>query len=170
MVARVERYRPLALSIARDYYLPGSDPDDVRQEAMIALAIADRNFTPERGEFVSFAYVCIRRRLDTALKKATRKKHRVLTEAVPLEFNDASWALDPAAIIESREEALELLRRVREDLTPLQRKCLIASANGLSHEEIAQEVGGSQTFCRHGRKRYPRVYNALYAARRTLAA
>lgn len=169
--SRVEEYRPLALAIARDYYFPGADADDVRQEAMIALALADRGYDRTRGSFHAFAKAVIHRRLTSALQVATRKKHRVLSEAVELEtVEQACWALDPAAIVEGREEALELLRRVREDLNPLQRHCLVASLNGLSHEEIALEVGGSETFTSHGSKRYPRVYNALYEARRKLAA
>ena len=171
-LSRVEQYRPLALAIAREYFLPGADHDDVRQEAMIALAIADRDYAPERWSFSSFARLVIHRRLNSAVKIATRKKHRMLSEADRLhvstnesrEVDPGSWSLDPAHIVEKREEAFELLRRI-DGLSPLQKKCLIASLNGLSHEEIAKEVGGRHILYRGGKKRYPRVYNALHCAK-----
>ena len=176
---RVEQHRRLAWAIASDFYMPGSDRDDVRQEAMIALLIADRDFVPGHCEFKTFAHKVIRRRLTDAVKRATRKKHCVLSESFRFEALDrgpeysssgGSWALDPAAILESKEDALEMLRRVKDDLTPLQRTCLISAANGFSHEEIARDVGGSPTISKKGKKRYPRVYNALYEAHAKLAA
>lgn len=169
----LEAYRPLALAIAREYYFPGADEEDVRQEAMIALTEALRTYRPERGTFAPFARAVLHRRLTSALKASRRKKHLVLTEAVRTEVErktDREWALDPALIYEAREDALELLRRVKEDLSPLERQVLIAAANGRSHADIAQEVGGTQGFNSEGRKRYPRVYNTLDRARRKLAA
>lgn len=169
---RLEQYRSLAVAISRHYYFPGADSEDVLQEAMIALADADRRHDPALGSFPAFAKVVINRRLTFALRTATRKKHAILSHAAGLSDaeEEASWALDPAAIVETRQDALELLRRVKEDLTPLERRCLIGHANGLSHEEITREVGGTVTRNSQGYRRYPRVYNALDKARRKLAA
>lgn len=173
-------HAPLARAIASEFYLPGADRDDVVQEAMIALWIAAREYRPERGmSFRSFAAFVIRRRLVTALMTANAHKHRHLSEALSaierdgeivdlLEFV-ADEAADPARIVEDREEALRLLRIVRDELSPTERHAVIAVANGLSYLEIGEADGASATFRSDGRRRYKRVENALQRARRKLA-
>lgn len=76
----LERFRPLAYAIARDYFLPGGDVDDVRQEAMIGVWKALRDYRPDGGKALpNFVALCVRRQLITAVKTATRVKHEALT-------------------------------------------------------------------------------------------
>lgn len=72
------KHRPLALMLARDYYLPGSDADDVRQEAMIALWEAARTHDPARGSFPNWARLVINRHLTDCLRVATSRRATVL--------------------------------------------------------------------------------------------
>lgn len=72
------KHRPLALMLARDYYLPGSDTDDVRQEAMIALWEAARTHDPERSSFPNWARVVIRRHLSDCVRVACSQKQKAL--------------------------------------------------------------------------------------------
>lgn len=77
------KYRPIALAIAKEWYLPGGDQDDVRQEALIALWEAARSYKPEMGPpFPVFARLLINRRLASTLRAALRGKQLVLTDAV----------------------------------------------------------------------------------------
>ena len=46
--ARWTKHRPIALGLAREYRVPGMDPDDVRQEALIALWEACRAYDREK--------------------------------------------------------------------------------------------------------------------------
>jgi len=46
--------------IARNYWHPGVDMDDLLQEGRLALLQAERNYRPEEGEFATFAYHYIR--------------------------------------------------------------------------------------------------------------
>jgi DNA-directed RNA polymerase specialized sigma subunit len=46
-----ERYRPLALKIARGYRDRGMPLDDLRSAALTGLVIASRKFDPTRGAF-----------------------------------------------------------------------------------------------------------------------
>lgn len=169
----LSEYRPLALAIAREYWLPGCEFQDVRQEAMIGLWHAARDYRPELGAFAPFARLCIHRHLTTCLKKATRLKHLPLNESVEIDPGSRSvlmHGLDPSEILETKEQALELLRRVREDLSAIERRCLIGVANGMTHKEIWEEVGGSETQGGEGGKRYRRVDNAMMRAKHKLAA
>lgn len=75
------KHRPLALMLARDYHLPGSDADDVRQEALIALWEAARTHDPERSSFPNWARTVIRRHLTDCLRVATSQRAQALTSA-----------------------------------------------------------------------------------------
>lgn len=77
-----ERHVGLAVSIARDYWLPGADSDDVAQEARIGLWVAAREYDPARGvPFAAWASIVIRRRLVGLLRAARAEKQLVLTDA-----------------------------------------------------------------------------------------
>lgn len=76
------KHRPLALMLARDYHLPGSDADDVRQEALIALWEAARTHDPARSSFPYWARTVIRRHLADCVRVATSGRARLLTDAV----------------------------------------------------------------------------------------
>lgn len=108
----------LAHAIAGRYYIPGSDQDDVHQEAMIALWIASETWDQRRGPFRPFAALVIRRHLIDAVKTACREKHRYLTLAVrdPLsvEAADQREHVDLGPLV----EAIKVL-------SPLERDCLI---------------------------------------------
>lgn len=180
----IELHRPLALALARDFFLPGADRDDVEAEAMFGLWKAIRDYRADGGaSFKTFAKLCIRRQLGTAVKAARRGKHEPLTYAArAIENADgetidvldlvADEAADPARIVEAREEAFALLRAIETELSPLERRCLVAFANGRSLLEIADELGLAARPRPQGRYlvMHPKaVDNALQRARRKLA-
>ena len=111
------KHRPLALMLARDFYLPGADQDDVRQEAMIALWEAARTHDPGKGSFPNWARVVIRRHLTDCVRTATRGKQLVLTQAGRFEH-----------VVLFANDADEHRQAVRE---------LVASACNLSQPERA---------------------------------
>ena len=178
----LRRFRPLAYAIARDYFLPGADEDDVRQEAMIGVWKALRDYREGEGMSLrSFVALCVRRQLGTAVKIANQQNRRALNEAVradaPVAGEEDELTLldllpavgtDPVEILAAREEALRILRVVRDDLTPLERRALIGFTNGRTMLELAEEIGGNILFP-DGRPRPKRVENAIVRARRKLA-
>ena len=52
----LRRHEGLIMSVARRYFVPGGDHEDVRQQAMIGFWKSVRDFTPDAGaSFPSFA-------------------------------------------------------------------------------------------------------------------
>lgn len=68
------KHRPIALAIAPEWRIPGLEPDDVRQEALIALWEAARCHDQAKGPFPPFARLVIGRRMRDLLQAATRQK------------------------------------------------------------------------------------------------
>ena len=75
----LNKYKNLVKSRAKMYFLAGGDNDDLMQEGMIGLfkAIHDYN-SDKQASFYSFAELCVKRQIFTAIKTAARQKHQPL--------------------------------------------------------------------------------------------
>ena len=108
--------------------IPGLERDDQRQEALIGLLQACRDFDSARGRFGAIATVCVRSRVLTARQRARQNRHRVLTDALRLEHSarsdvdttrtlaeilPAGPGADPAIVVELRDELRVRLARRR---------------------------------------------------------
>ena len=83
----VKRYTRLVRQLSRPYYLAGGDSDDLIQEGMIGLMCGVREYDEEKpASFRTFAEICIRNRLYSAVRAAARDKHTPLNQSVPLEI------------------------------------------------------------------------------------
>lgn len=78
----LRRHEGLVVSVARGYFVPGGDAEDVRQQAMIGFWKAVRDFSSGAGcTFTTFARTCMQRQVVTAVRAATRHKHAPLTDS-----------------------------------------------------------------------------------------
>lgn len=138
----VKRYlRPVRI-YARPYFLAGGDSEDLIQEAMFGLLKAIREFDPDRdARFSTFAGVCIRNCIRSAVVHAARDKHSPLNNSVPFELPMSDSGADPEELYISREEEAERLEQIKKRLSPLERNILNLFLHGLSYREISVQVG-----------------------------
>lgn len=148
--ALAARYMKLVRACARPLFLAGGDSEDLSQEGMFGLLSAIREFDPSQGvSFRSFAEHCIRMRLYSAVKTASRLKHLPLNDSMPLEqlSDDPSSQLSAAPELFRRSpEDLVLARESKEELKDLFERCLSKMEkrvldlylDGLSYRDIAQ--------------------------------
>jgi len=145
-IQRWSESRSLACGVARDFFIPGSDHDDVVQEALIALWVAARDYEPGHGtSFSSFATMVIKRRLSSCVMAATRQKHLALNSALRTtvtEDGKIEAIVDTLPhlhqvvdIAESREQLAAVIAAIRE-LPDFQRHCVIGIAEGKEYREI----------------------------------
>ena len=150
----VRRYYGLVRSCARPLFLAGGDSEDLIQEGMLGLIRAIREYDGAKAaSFRTFAEVCIRNRLISALRAASRDKHTPLNQSVPLDtpfFDGNSYVFgtlrassDPEELIIDRDRAAEALESTRKQLSKFEAKILGLYLDGLSCHEIAQAVGKS---------------------------
>lgn len=151
----LDRYRWLARSKSRSYFVLGADREDVVQEAMIGLYTAVRDFVPERGvSFRTFAEVCVSRSVLTAVKRGARHKHGPLNRALRLEapastlahdhdgptlaeLVPAVAAADPLAEVIAGEQLTALMCHLAEVLSDLEVQVLRHHVQGKSYDDIA---------------------------------
>lgn len=148
----VSRYHRLVRKLSRPFFLAGGDSDDLIQEGMIGLIHGVREFDADKGvSFRSFAEVCIRNRLCSAVRSAARDKHSPLNQSVPLEipFFDRHSStfgeplisqLNPEDLIIGREGLRDILSGVYDQLSEFESTILGYYLDGLTTREIAAAV------------------------------
>ncbi len=78
----VRRYGRIVRMFARPLFLAGGDSEDLIQEGMFGLLTAIRSYNPEKeASFRTYAEICIRSKLATAVRAAQRDKHLPLNTA-----------------------------------------------------------------------------------------
>ena len=149
----VRRYGQLVRACARPLFLAGGDSEDLIQEGMLGLLTAIRSFDPARDTaFRTYAAICIRSRLISAVRAAQGGKHIPLNHSVSFEpplFDGANAHLfstveSPEDVIIGREELKERLDALKGQLSELEAQILPPYLSGLSCGEIARRVGRSQ--------------------------
>ena len=168
----VVRYNRLVRICARPYFLLGGDSEDLIQEGMLGLIKAIREFLPDHSaSFKTFAEVCVRNRIISAIKAAARDKHTPLNHSVSIEtplFDETSGyysieavdhQADPETLVISREEFQERRQAILSQLSGFEATVLGFYLDGLSCSEIAAQVNRSPKS----------VDNAVQRVRRKLA-
>ena len=148
----VARYHRVVRACARPFFLAGGDSEDLTQEGMIGLIKAVREFdTAKDASFRTFAEVCIRNRLFSALRAASREKHQALNQSVSLDtpdFDSNSYTSGtnnlaqrgPEDFLIDREHTAALLSGVRKQLSEFEAKILGYYLDGLTTSEMAKAV------------------------------
>lgn len=151
----LNKYKNFVRSKARSYFLIGADHEDIVQEGMIGLYKAIRDFQPARlASFRSFAELCVKRQIITAIKAATRQKHVPLNSYVslnkPLYDEESDRTLldviegrvtNPEDLYISQEDLAHIQAQMDDLLSGLERQVLDAFMDGKSYQEIADMLG-----------------------------
>ena len=155
--ALVLRHTRLVRACVRPFFLAGGDSEDLIQEGMLGLLSAIREFRPGRGaQFRTFAELCIRRRIISAVKAAASGKHIPLNNYVSLEpslfLADQEVASlgaayhgqgNPEDVVIHQENLRALEEAIQNQLTQLEAQVLARYLEGASYAEIAEEVNRS---------------------------
>ena len=151
----IRKYKNYVKLKARSYYLIGADNEDIVQEGMIGLYKAIRDYDQTREtSFRSFAEICITRQIITAIKTATRQKHIPLNSYIslnkPVYSEESERTLqdiitgikiyDPEELMIGKEGLNLIEEKMQEVLSQLELEVFKSYIDGLSYQEIAEEL------------------------------
>lgn len=150
----VARYNRLVRICARPFFLAGGDSEDLIQEGMIGLVSAIRGFqTGREAKFRTYAEVCVKNRIRSAARAASRNKHSPLNQAVSLGTPLPDQASEgcgsdelrqsvesPEDLLIGREEWEARMASMLERLSRFERMVLDLYLDGFSYSEIAQRL------------------------------
>lgn len=151
----LERYQGLLGHICEKYFLRDGERDDLMQEAMIGFVQAVQDYNPESGkQFKNFAFLCVKRELDSCVKRSNRKKHMILNDAVPINYTNGEdeemveneallmerdktgSVITPESLVLEKESCVETSSILADILSKLEYKVLIMRLMGYSYNEI----------------------------------
>lgn len=151
----LNKYKNFVRAKARSYFLIGADREDIVQEGMIGLYKSIRDFKVSKlTSFRAFAELCITRQIITAIKTATRQKHRPLNSYVSLNkpvYDEESDRMlidvlssgkvsNPEDIFIGKEDFSTIETKMGKMLSPLEMKVLQKYIEGKSYLEISDEL------------------------------
>ena len=153
--ALLERYARSVRMFARPYVLAGGDTEDLIQEGMMGLLSAIRSFDAAGNvPFKSYAELCIRNRIRSAVKSASRRKHLPLNSGVPLDDLLSEESMPEAFLsfdrrttedqVLDKENEQELQSAFAKHLSVLEQTVLSLYLSGLSYSEMAAKTGKTE--------------------------
>ena len=151
------RYLRLVRICSRPYFLAGGDSEDLIQEGMMGLLSAIREYNSDMGSsFKNYVELCVKRRLLSAVKSASRLKHAFLNDGVSLEeilseesrnlsaYCVEAFSRSPEEQVLARESKNDFISTFSRYLSRFEVKVLELYLDGLSYSEIADSCGKTQ--------------------------
>ncbi|MDR1392340.1 MAG: sigma-70 family RNA polymerase sigma factor [Clostridiales bacterium] len=149
----INKYKNTVYFEYKRYFLNGGDFEDLKQEGMIGIFNAIKNFNIKKNiSFKNFMKKCIYRRIITAIKTANRKKHTPLNNC--LSYNNSishnedknktayekliqNKKNDPEEIMINKENFSIFKKNIKKILSKLEKKTFILYIRGMNYNDIA---------------------------------
>lgn len=155
-----KKYEPVIDYYAKKYSRlvegKGVDYNDLYQEGLIGLDSAIRKFKDQKDiKFSTFAFICIKRKIITMVRKASRKKHSILNESYSIDYHseeddkngfgnvltDYNGGIEDLLV--SKENSRIFNEKLNEVLTSSEKEVFELRINGFNHEEICKTLNKS---------------------------
>ena len=132
----VSRCSGMLKSLSAKYCRDLSESEDLVQEGLLGLLSAVQTYrSSSEVAFRTYAYACARNRMVSALRRRSGEQVQSLEEED--ELPDLIGGTDPASLVVRQEEAEQLNKRLRDGLSSLEYRVLMARLSGYSYREIA---------------------------------
>ena len=148
----VTEYKSLIYMRNRTLFLKGAEREDLVQEGMIGLMKAIRSFDENRSAcFSTFASLCIKRQIITAVKNYNSERNRNLNSAMQgegyseieelIRYNNPSLKYYTPEQIVIGEELMKTLKKfLRVNLSGLEKDVFSYMVKGYGYLEIAEKL------------------------------
>ena len=143
------KYRPLIVNIAKKmlkFCDGGVDLNDLVQEGMLGLNDAINNFRDDKEtNFGTYARLCIERRIYSLAKSTRTYKNKILNESFSLEDEEdltidrflMDNSTNPDSMISDNDYQNNIITKLEEQLTSLEKQVLELKKNDFNYKEIA---------------------------------
>ena len=144
----VERFYPMVVKIASNYYAPWAESSDIIQSGLVGLMKAVYYYKPRKSKFSTFAWRSIDSEIKSFLTYLNRKKNKVLSDAISVdslsvdeEDEDMGYSLpDEGANVSRSALAWYIMEKVLEDLPEVEREIFSMWYQGYSYADISENL------------------------------
>ena len=142
----LSRYTGVVKQIARSYFLFGGEVEDLVQEGTLGLFKAIKSYNGQIA-FKSYASLCIRRNILSAVKTDNCEKNRVLNDSVGYDSDGGvevflgDTTLEPSKLFDEREYLEETRDKLKKILTGFEYEILTLYLEGYTYAEISEKIG-----------------------------
>ena len=159
----LNKYKGMVLSCSKTLFILGGDNDDLVQEGMIGLFKAIRDFDENKNiKFSTFAQVCIKRNIYSAITRSNNPKNDPLNKGVSISHTDSAEEEDeyakslsteelglseiynPEDNLINKEKYNEITSFMMKDLSKLEYQVMDLYIIGLTTSEIAKVLGKNE--------------------------
>ncbi len=151
------RYIFVIRNKSSDLYNQGVETDDLLQEGLLGLHNAVRSFRSDGdASFRTYAGVCIRNRLVSAVRSANAEKNKINNttfsideaEGIPLPSD-----FEPENAVILKEELTALINDIKNKLSATELSVLLCYLEGMSYEHMAAKLNMTRKSCDNAMQR-----------------
>lgn len=137
-----ERYKGIVKYYSRNMFLLGAETEDLIQEGMMGLIKAVNTYSSEKSSFKTYASVCIKNSLISAVKKFSTNKSLPLNTSASLDEleNICIFGKTPEDELLNKENGAELNFKIYSALSKYEIIVLRLYLEGLTYLEIAEKT------------------------------
>ena len=133
-------------------YKVGIEYSDFQQEALVGFSDALNSYNETKdASIATFITVCVERRLQNVIVKASSLRNKMFLEALSLDYQqDDGSSLkeiisdnsknDPLVNMAREENYEELIKKIEKELSDTEREVFTLLASGLTYKEISTEL------------------------------
>ncbi len=144
----IERYYPMVVKIASNYYAPWAEHSDIIQSGLVGLMKAVYYYNPGKSKFSTFAWRSIDSEIKSFLTYLNRKKNKILSDAVSVdaisigeEDEEMSYSLPDESSNVSRSAVVwYIMDSVSEELSDLEKEIFSMWFEGYSYADISENL------------------------------
>lgn len=147
-----KKYQGFITLKTKNYFLLGADKDDLIQEGMIGLLKAIRAYDHSReASFKTFASLCIKRQIITAIKVSNSNKNKVFNQAAGgfyegeeknVSYEKKSFKFySPEEICLGKEKIKSLRNALDKSLSRMEKEVFDYMIKGYNYIEISEKTG-----------------------------
>lgn len=148
-----EKYKYIIDIIIRKYTVKAKmlniEYNDLYQEALLGFSDAINRYNDNRSSFRTFITICVDRRLQVVIKKASSLKNKLMNESLSLEYSysDKQSLMEiisdenknnPLNNLEMDESYLSLIKVIKKQLSSSEKEVFSLLINNYNYQEIAQ--------------------------------
>lgn len=162
------RYEPYIRACSNPNSNIGIETDDLMQEGRVGLISAAQRYQCDGGaSFKTFAYICIKRQITSALRHAMRLKNLAMNNYVSLDDEEnaeitESSEKSPEDIVISMERISVVKKALASMFNPYERRLFSLYISGFSYDDMANDLHVSKKYIDNSLQRIKRKLSLLF--------